>query len=155
VNILVAIAKTPKVIRFFIWPLMWRSTIISFALCFCQKYIDYFPYRQSKCGCDLSGMFYAMSAVYGVLAGFVITSLTIISASDSESAKEMRASARNSIPIKLLWAVFTLLVFSVILALVGPVAHYECSLCFLMATIVISIIEFVVIIVLIFFTITS
>ena len=153
-NILVAIAKTPKVIRFFIWPLMWRSTIISFALCFCQKYIDYFPYRQSKCVCDLSGMFYAMSAVYGVLAGFVITSLTIISASDSESAKEMRVSAKNSVPIKLLWAVFSLL-FAVILALIGPVAFYERSLCFLMATIVISIIEFVVIIVLIFFTITS
>ena len=100
-------------------------------------------------------MFYAMSAVYGVLAGFVITSLTIISASDSESAKEMRVSAKNSVPIKLLWAVFTLLVFAVILALIGPVAFYERSLCFLMATIVISIIEFVVIIVLIFFTITS
>jgi hypothetical protein len=108
--------------------------IVTFALCNQSWFVSLTPYGEISG--DLSGMFYAVSAVYGVIAGFTITALTIIAATDSESVKSLRANAQFSIPVKLLWAVLTLITYSLINALIGPMSNKEIAITLLVVSVI-------------------
>lgn len=120
-SILALVAQAPKTLRYMVWPATWRVSIVAVCVWKRTRIVEILPYDLARH--DLSGMYYAVSAVYGVVAGFIITAITIVASRDSEYVRAMLQGAHTSVPVKLLWAVITLFTFSLVLATLGPISN--------------------------------
>lgn len=115
------IKDTPPLIRYFFAPILWRAAILLLPVIFSEKVSNMLPYTsKSLDGVDKSSMFYSIAGIMGVLAGFVITALTIFATADSAPVRKMKGNAPSSLPAKLLYSVLTLLFTAFSIALAGP-----------------------------------
>lgn len=108
----------PDQIRFVVAPILWRLAVALFwaTISFCviepgsalwgSSYMD-----------DLDEVFKTLSGVFGVLAAFVSTSVTVIYTSDLSGARRMRSISKSALPRKLIYSAVTLLVLAFLLAL--------------------------------------
>lgn len=123
------LGSLPRVVRFVLWPVLWRGGVIIGIFALLRKFPDLVPYDLEKGGSvlDLSPMFYSISGVLGVLAGFLVAALTILGTVNLPSAEMMRRRAATSMPLKLLYSIATLLVASIAVSLSGPYADHFLS----------------------------
>lgn len=135
--------RPPSFFRFVLGPLSWRISILGLALWKSDALVRHLPLdlNSTEAPNVISGMFYSVAGVFGVLAGFIITALTIVASSDSDNAQRMRKNAPSSLPKKLLYAVLTLLILSLSIALAGPIAANVAPIALLGAAVVIALIE--------------
>ncbi|WP_211438936.1 hypothetical protein [Corynebacterium glutamicum] len=148
--------QRPSWFRYVAGPLLWRASILGLAVWKSDFIVGYVPYDliSSDAPSLISGMFYAVAGVLGVLAGFIITALTIVASSDSESVRRMKRTAPSSLPKKLLYSVLTLLFLSLSIALSGPIAVKAVPLALLGAAVLIATIEVLSVAVLVYIAIS-
>lgn len=129
--------------RYIVGPIIWRATILGLAIWKAEFLVGKLPINleSSDALSTMGGMFYAIAGVLGVLAGFIITALTIVATSDSDSVRRMKVSAPSSLPKKLLYAVLTLLFLALLTALLGPFSTSPIAISLLIGSILISGIE--------------
>lgn len=108
----------PDPIRFVVAPILWRLTVGLFwtAISFCVIQPDSLLWDSNYLD-DLDEVFKTLSGVFGVLAAFVSTSVTVIYTSDSSGARRMRSKSKNALPRKLIYSTVTLLILAFLLAL--------------------------------------
>lgn len=112
---------TPYAIRHAVAPGLWRLALVLF-----WGTISFYvippssPLWTSSYINDLNEVFKTLSGVFGVLAAFVSTSVTVIYTGDSSGARRMRSMSKHSLPRKLVYSALTLLALSFVLALFTP-----------------------------------
>src|SRR5699024_754320 len=90
---------------------------------------------------DLSPMFYAISSVLGIIAGFLVASLSVVGLGSTQAADRMRRLGRRSLPLKLLYAVICLLRAALALAFVGPFAVLAWAFGLLTGAVLVALVE--------------
>lgn len=91
-------------------------------------------------------MYYAVSGVYGVIAGFLITAMTIVVVSDSGPASTLKNAIPLSTSFKFIYSIVTLLILSLSLALLGPFSSNYWTHGFVIGSVLISLIELIIIV---------
>lgn len=101
------------------WPLVWRfgliAAVILWGMCGNLR-VSFWDQP------DLHSMFYAVSSVIGILAAFLTTSLTILATSDSKATIRIKEQGGPGLVVTFLYAVVTLLVSALSVAVLGPAA---------------------------------
>lgn len=139
------VAQSPKVLRYFVAPLIWR--ILALVLTsFVGELVDGKLKFLCTNGQDYAAMYYAISGVYGVVAGFLITAMTIVVVSDSDSALSIKHSAPESIPFKFVYGIITLILLSLMVALLGPFSSNSWTKGFIFGSILIALTELLIVV---------
>lgn len=114
----VRVERVSDRLRFVVAPILWRLAVALFwvFISFCVIKPDS-PFWDCNYFNDLDEIFKTLSGVFGVLAAFVSTSVTVIYTSDTSGARQIRSVSKNSLPRKLVYSALTLLTLSFVLAL--------------------------------------
>ncbi|MDU0478378.1 hypothetical protein QVA66_03880 [Staphylococcus chromogenes] len=136
-------AKTPGILRFVIMPILWRTAVIAPFLVKHNELGKHIPLDLSAESTQAltSSMFTGVASVLGVLAGFIVTSLTIVMAAQGSALEEMKQAAPRSLPIKLLYSTMTLFLISLITAILSPWSTKTTALALVAGMILLSIVE--------------
>ncbi|RSZ66019.1 hypothetical protein EAH68_00200 [Corynebacterium hylobatis] len=101
------------------WPLAWRSLLLAVVVLWGLRGDLNISFWDSP---NLDSMFYAVSSVIGILAAFLTTSLTILATSDSKATMRIKEQGGAGLVVTFLYAVVTLLVSALVIAVIGPAA---------------------------------
>lgn len=133
--------------RFIVGPIVWRLLLIALAILVCVNFPSLDPYKLLASPStkneivDLSPMFYAISSVLGIIAGFLVASLSVVGLGSTQAADRMRRLGRRSLPLKLLYAVICLFLTALAIAFVGPFADRAWAFGLLTGAVLVALIE--------------
>ena len=147
-SVSIKIAQSPKVLRHCIGPISWRLIIMIATVMGWIQVSNKHPHIKFPAN-GLDSMYYSICAVYGVIAGFLITAMTIVVISDSVSAVSMRKRAQDSVPYKIIFAIVTLLFFALLIAFLGPFSARIWTQGVVIGSTIVVVIEFAIVVLLV------
>lgn len=108
----------PFTLRFLLLPAIWRLAVLAGWYLIVTRPLDIekIPWLNDYAQ-DLGTVLGTLSGVFGVLAAFVSTSVTVIYASGAQAAEALKNASPRSLPRKLIYSALTLLGLSLLLAL--------------------------------------
>lgn len=112
--------ESPPLIRFYFGPAIWRVSVaiiwwLVMRFSFTKPSMAWLVAYSNH----VDGVFQTLANVFGVLAAFATTSVTVIYAGSGGASQDLARRSPSSLPRKLIFAAITLLALGLLLAVLG------------------------------------